>query len=211
MNAAAFVAVALAVQPGARADDLDRFYACEAAARTAGGTVTLSSQLDEAGTYRGGEGHGATDRQDPRPLVTVQWNFYAFAQTVYQSYVAIDVPLRRKVRPGQVMRLTREKTSPSAMALTGPVERSPVFVPGAHASVDLEVLLAYAGDQQQLGWVVGTGPSDRVSGTGYLDVTPVRAIAAAFPGLLAELKAKQADYRRRCTYREEPYNVDAEI
>jgi hypothetical protein len=109
------------------------------------------------------------------------------------------------------MRLIKEKSSPYAMALTGPTERSAYFAPGAHASADLETLLAYADDQPQIGWIVETRRSEKVSGTGTLEIAPLRAMAAAFPGLLAELKAKQANYRTQCAYREEPYNTDAEI
>jgi hypothetical protein len=97
------------------------------------------------------------------------------------------------------------------MALSGPATRSGGRPPRATASVDLDSLLAYAGEQTRLWWKVEAPTIGKERGGGYVDLAPVRAIAAAFAPRLAELKAKQADYKRQCTYREEPYNADAWI
>jgi hypothetical protein len=165
MNPAALVASVLALQPVPAAEELDRFYACDASAEAGGGTVSISSRLDLAGSFNGGEGVG-TYRQEGKAAVTIKWISYVFDQNPHRTDVTIDVPLDRKLRSGQVMRLIKERTSPYAMALTAPAQRSASFAPGAHASADLETLLAYAGSQPQLGWIVETKRSEKVSGTG---------------------------------------------
>jgi hypothetical protein len=211
VSAAALIAMALAMQATPAAEDLDRFYECEVTARMAGATLRLSSRLGEEGLYGGGSGFASTDIADNRPTLAVRWNFLAIEQEVHKSYVTIDVPLPRKLPDRQVMRLMREDPSPAMMALAGPAYRSTSVLPRANAAVDLDILLVYAEGVPQLRWEVGAAPIGKTRGAGWLDLAPLRAVKAAFPPLLAELRAKQAAYKTQCGYREEPHNSDGEI
>jgi hypothetical protein len=138
-----------------------------------------------------------------RPEFGLHWNFLATEQRPYVAYVSVTVPLSRKARRRQVMRLKRVGSDRHQLTLSGPATTSGGKRPRAVAFVDLDTLLAHAGESAHLTWEVGPA-FEEAPESGTLDLAPLRAVVAAFAPTLEQLKAKQAAYKTQCIYREEP-------
>ncbi|HEX8571268.1 MAG TPA: hypothetical protein VF759_00800 [Allosphingosinicella sp.] len=193
MSAGALLAALLAAQatpPGP--ENPLRFFDCEATAQTVGGKVSIASRLDEKDRYIQARGHSWAPARAGQAAFAVHWLFATAEPRISRSYAIIEVPLRRKLPEGQVLKLVRDGWLPPQMALHGSTETLTAFRPHAVVQVDLETLLAYAGDARELGWEVGGGLQGRVRDRGRLDLAPLRAIVAAFTPLLADLQARRS-------------------
>ena len=131
--------------------------------------------------------------------LTVRWQFMLGDPRPHSTYVQIVVPLRRKLSGTRLLTLTRDDAEARGfMSLAAPAVGDRQT---ASAGVDLQTLLDYAGDREDLGWqLVRPEPTAGSIESGRLGLPRLKAALKRFETLLEQLNAKRADFRNRCTY-----------
>ena len=177
-------------------------YECRAETQTGGWLVVDSTHFADGGFYSA-FGSWYDEDGSGRQTLSIQWRLTANLG-VERVYVNIVVPIRATLEGTKILSLHKGDSYPGMMALSATAARGPIERQAA-AAVDLQTLLAYAGDADALTWELGSPQYGAMaSERGQIDMTRLRAAAAKFAALLSELRAKQANFRTRCTHSPQP-------
>lgn len=169
------------------------------------GSIDLTSRFHADGNEALTFGSWTSLNSAGQPQLSIHWQFVLNEQRPYKAYAQVSIPLRRKLSGTWLLNLTRPHSATvGLMALASPV-RLAGGDRNATVAVDLDTLLDYAGEEQDLSWqLVRPEPFRGSVDSGPLGLSRLKVAVKRFGPLLDQLNAMRADFRNRCTYSPEP-------